>query len=146
MKYNDFPYKRIDVEEAKENMSNWLSNFENADTVDEQINILKDVDEASREYSSYQAIASLNYNRNINDEAAKSEKEYYDKIGPEMQEIHNSLDKAVNQSSFKDDLAKLWGNTFLKQIEMDLKTFDPKIMDMLREETELRNQYTQKIG
>ena len=146
MKYNDFPYKRIDVQEARENMSNWLSDFKNADTVDEQINVLKDVDEASREYASYQAIASLNYNRNINDDAAKIEKEYYDKIGPEMQEIHNTLDQAVNQSKFKNDLAKLWGDTFLKQIEMDLNTFDPKIMDMLREETELRNQYTQKIG
>ena len=29
---------------------------------------------------------------------------------------------------------------------MDLKTFDPKIMNMLREETDLRNEYTKLIG
>jgi M3 family oligoendopeptidase len=146
MKYNDFPYKRISVDSQKELMAGWLNRFEKAESADEQISVLKEVDEANREYSSYQAIASLNFNRNINDEAAKAEKEYYDTIGPEMQEIHNKLDKAVDVSTFKDELRAMWGDTFLKMIEMDLKTFDPKIMDMLRKETELRNEYTQLVG
>lgn len=146
MKYSEFPYERVEVETQKELMAGWLSRFENAASANEQISVLKEVDESNREYSSYQAIASLNFNRNINDEAAKAEKDYYDKIGPEIQEIHNKLDQAVDSSKFKDEIREMWGNTFLKMIEMDLKTFDPKIMDMLRKETELRNQYTQLIG
>ena len=146
MKYSEFPYERVEVEAQKELMAEWLSRFENAASANEQISVLKEVDESNREYSSYQAIASLNFNRNINDEAAKAEKDYYDKIGPEIQEIHNKLDQAVDSSKFKDEIREMWGNTFLKMIEMDLKTFDPKIMDMLRKETELRNEYTQLIG
>lgn len=146
MKYSEFPYERVEVETQKELMAGWLSRFENAASANEQISVLKEVDESNREYSSYQAIASLNFNRNINDEAAKAEKDYYDKIGPEIQEIHNKLDLAVDSSKFKDEIREMWGNTFLKMIEMDLKTFDPKIMDMLRKETELRNEYTQLIG
>ena len=146
MKYNDFPYKRISVDSQKELMAGWLNRFEKAKSADEQISVLKEVDESTREYSSYQAIASLNFNRNIKDKAAKAEKDYYDKIGPEIQEIHNKLDQAVDASDFKDELKKEWGDTFLKMIEMDLKTFDPKIMDMLRKETELRNEYTQLVG
>jgi M3 family oligoendopeptidase len=146
MKYSEFPYKRIDVNESKEKMSGWLTRFNEATSPGDQIAVLKEVDDSNREYSSYQAIASLNFNKNINDEDAKAEKEYYDNIGPEYKKIHNELDKAVDTSPFKNDLAKEWGNTFLKQIEMDLKSFDPKIVDMLKEETELRNQYTQKIG
>jgi M3 family oligoendopeptidase len=146
MKYSEFPYERVEVETQKELMAGWLSRFESAESANEQISVLKEVDESNREYSSYQAIASLNFNRNINDEAAKAEKDYYDKIGPEIQEIHNKLDLAVDSSKFKNEIREMWGNTFLKMIEMDLKTFDPKIMDMLRKETELRNQYTQLIG
>ena len=146
MKYNDFPYKRISVDSQKELMAGWLNRFGKAKSADEQISVLKEVDESTREYSSYQAIASLNFNRNIKDKAAKAEKDYYDKIGPEIQEIHNKLDQAVDASDFKDELKKEWGDTFLKMIEMDLKTFDPKIMDMLRKETELRNEYTQLVG
>ena len=146
MKYSEFPYERVEVETQKALMAGWLSRFENAESANEQISVLKEVDESNREYSSYQAIASLNYNRNINDEDAKAEKDYYDKIGPEIQEIHNKLDQAVDSSKFKDEIREMWGNTFLKMIEMDLKTFDPKIMDMLRKETEFRNEYTQLIG
>ena len=142
MKYKDFPYKRVDIETQKELMAGWLIRFENAETVSEQITVLKEVDESSREYSSYQSIASLNFSRNINDEAAKSEKDYYDSIGPDIQEVYNKLDQAVDASRFKADLTEKWGATFLKKIEMDLKTFDPKIMNMLRKETDLRNEYT----
>ena len=142
MKYNDFPYKRLDIETQKELMAGWLTRFENAETASEQITVLKEVDESSREYSSYQSIASLNFSRNINDEAAKSERDYYDSIGPDIQEVYNKLDQAVDASRFKADLTEKWGATFLKKIEMDLKTFDPNIMNMLRKETDLRNEYT----
>ena len=142
MKYKDFPYKRVAIETQKELMAGWLTRFENAETASEQITVLKEVDESSREYSSYQSIASLNFSRNINDEAAKSERDYYDSIGPDIQEVYNKLDQAVDASRFKADLTEKWGATFLKKIEMELKTFDPKIMNMLRKETDLRNEYT----
>jgi len=142
MKYNEFPYKRLTVDSQNALMVDWLVRFEDAESAEDQITVLEEVDDASREYASYVSIASLNFSRNINDEAAKSEKDYYDSIGPDIQEVYNKLDQAVDASRFKADLTEKWGATFLKKIEMELKTFDPKIMDMLRKETDLRNEYT----
>jgi M3 family oligoendopeptidase len=142
MKYNEFPYKRLTVDSQNALMMDWLLRFEDAESAEDQITVLEEVDDASREYASYVSIASLNFSRNINDEAAKSEKDYYDSIGPDIQEVYNKLDQAVDASRFKADLTEKWGATFLKKIEMELKTFDPKIMDMLRKETDLRNEYT----
>tara|TARA_B100000686_G_C16805578_1_gene989983 strand:- start:658 stop:2349 length:1692 start_codon:yes stop_codon:yes gene_type:complete len=146
MKYSDFPYKRITVKSQKEAMKGWLGRFENADSVDDQISVIEEADKAIREYSTYQAIASLNFNKNIHDEGAKEEKEYYDTIGPDITEIFNSLERAVDVSKYKNELREKWGDTYLKNIEMSLKTFDPKIKEMLREETNLRNEYTKMIG
>ncbi len=142
MKYSEFPYKRLTVDSQNALMVDWLVRFEDAESAADQITVLEEVDDASREYASYVSIASLNFSRNINDEAAKSEKDYYDSIGPDIQEVYNKLDQAVDASRFKADLTEKWGATFLKKIEMELKTFDPKIMDMLRKETDLRNEYT----
>ena len=142
MKYSEFPYKRLTIDSQNELMVDWLERFKNAESAEDQITVLEEVDDASREYASYVSIASLNFSRNINDEAAKSEKDYYDSIGPDIQEVYNKLDQAVDASRFKADLTEKWGATFLKKIEMELKTFDPKIMDMLRKETDLRNEYT----
>jgi M3 family oligoendopeptidase len=142
MKYNEFPYKRLTVDSQNALMMDWLVRFEDSESAEDQITVLEEVDDASREYASYVSIASLNFSRNINDEAAKSEKDYYDSIGPDIQEVYNKLDQAVDASRFKADLTEKWGATFLEKIEMELKTFDPKIMDMLRKETDLRNEYT----
>jgi M3 family oligoendopeptidase len=142
MKYCEFPYKRLTVDSQNALMVDWLVRFEDAESAEDQIIVLEEVDDASREYASYVSIASLNFSRNINDEAAKSEKDYYDSIGPDIQEVYNKLDQAVDASRFKADLSEKWGATFLEKIEMELKTFDPKIMDMLRKETDLRNEYT----
>ena len=142
MKYSELQYERIDVEKRRNSMKEYLDKFSNAHSVEDQINIILDVNEQNKEYHSYAAMASLNFSRDINDEHAKAEKDYYDSIGPDMIEIGDSFEKAVNQSKHKDELSKKWGEKFLTDIETSLKTFDPKIKEMLKEETNLRNEYT----
>ena len=142
MKYNELRYERIDVEKRRNSMNEYLEKFSNAESVNDQINAILDVNEQNKEYHSYAAMASLNFSRDINDEDAKAEKDYYDSIGPDMIEIGDSFEKAVNQSKHKDELSKKWGEKFLTDIETSLKTFDPKIKEMLKEETNLRNEYT----
>ena len=106
MKYHDMHYERIDVSEKRKIMQTWVDEFSKTDQFEEQIKILKDVDQLSREYQTYESIADLNFSRNINDQKAKEEKEYYDQISPDMQEIFNKLDKAINSSPFKEKLTK----------------------------------------
>ena len=142
MKYSELHYERIDVEKNRKVMEGFVDRISGADSADEQISTILEANDTSREYQSYAAMASLNFSRDINDEKAKAEKDYYDSIGPDMQEIGDIFDKAINDSEFKNELSKKWGDTFLKQIEMGLKTFDPQIKDMLKQETELRNEYT----
>ena len=142
MKYSELQYERIDVEKRRNSMKEYLDKFSNAHSVEDQINIILDVNEQNKEYHSYSAMASLNFSRDINNEYAKAEKDYYDSIGPDMIEIGDSFEKAVNQSKHKDELSKKWGEKFLTDIETSLKTFDPKIKEMLKEETNLRNEYT----
>ena len=142
MKYSELHYERINVEKNRKVMEGFVDRISGADSADEQISTILEANDTSREYQSYAAMASLNFSRDINDEKAKAEKDYYDSIGPDMQEIGDIFDKAINDSEFKNELSKEWGGTFLKQIEMGLKTFDPQIKDMLKQETELRNEYT----
>ena len=142
MKYDELHYERIDLDETKNNMSGLVKKFNEAKNADEQIDVIMKIDSFSRDYSTYQSMASLNFSRNINDEDAKSEKEYYDSITPDMTESYNLFDKALNASSFKKEISEKFGDTFLNQIELNLKTFDSKIKEMLKEEIDLKNEYT----
>jgi M3 family oligoendopeptidase len=142
MKYSELHYERIDVEESKKKISNMVDGLSKATTLDEMVEHVMEVEDFGRDYSSYAAMASLNFSRDINDEDAKAEKDYYDSIGPDMRECFDSVEKEIVKSNFKSELSEKWGDKFLKDIETSLKTFDPKIKDMLKEEIDLRNEYT----
>ena len=101
MKYSELHYERIDVEKNRKVMEGFVDRISGADSADEQISTILEANDTSREYQSYAAMASLNFSRDINDEKAKAEKDYYDSIGPDMQEIGDIFDKAINDSEFK---------------------------------------------
>ena len=142
MVYKDFHYERLELEKSKSILNKIISDFKNAVSAKKQIDAIKEVDSFSREYMTYQAMASLNYSRDINDDSAKNEKDYYDSISPDMIEVFDRFDKALHQSKFKSEIVDMFGETFLNQIEINLKTFDSKIKDMLKEEIKLKNDYT----
>ncbi len=142
MNYNELQYERLDLYESKKKLANMVSDFKNADNAEAQIGVIQKIDSFSRDYMTYQAMASLNFSRDINSDEAKKEKEYYDSISPEMREAYDSFDKALHESKFKKEIIREYGETFLKQIEVSLKTFNSKIKGMLKDEIKLKNKYT----
>ena len=62
--------------------------------------MIKEVDQTIRQNHSYFAMASLNFKRDLRDEKAKAEKEYYDSILPAMEEIDNRWKQAVVAAPF----------------------------------------------
>ena len=142
MKYSELHYERMDVEESKRILSSIVDKISKAETLNEQVDAIMEVDKVARDYETYYSMASLNFSRNVSDKAAKKEKDYYDSIDPDMRECFDSFEKAINRSQFKKEISEKWGDKFLKDIEISLKTFDPSIKDMLKEETELENEYT----
>ena len=142
MIYKELHYERLDVEKSKNLLNDIITDFKEAGSASKQIDAIKKVDSFSRDYMTYQAMASLNFSRDINDVDAKSEKEYYDSISTDMREIYDQFDKVLHESKYKDEIIKEYGQTSLDEIEINLKTFDPKIKDLLKQEIDLKNEYT----
>ena len=84
MTYSDLHYERIDLDKSKTELANMISDFNGSDNAENQISIIKKIDSFSRDYMTYQAMASLNFSRDIHSQKAKEEKEYYDSISPEF--------------------------------------------------------------
>ena len=142
MIYKELHYERLDLEKSKNLLNDIITDFKEAGSASKQIDAIKKVDSFSRDYMTYQAMASLNFSRNINDVDAKSEKEYYDSISTDIREVYDRFDKVLHESIYKDEIIKEYGQTFLDEIEINLKTFDPKIKDLLKQEIDLKNEYT----
>ena len=140
MKYSQYPYERIDLDKFKKNIELMINNFESAESADMQIKIIQEYQKIQKEYHSYGSIAHLNFARNTKDKNAIEENKFYDEIGPEIAAIDNKFTKAIDTSKFKEDLLSEFGKHYFDLISMELKSFDPKLVDLMKKENELSNE------
>ena len=69
MIYKELHYERLDVEKSKNLLNDIITDFKEAGSASKQIDAIKKVDSFSRDYMTYQAMASLNFSRDINDQS-----------------------------------------------------------------------------
>lgn len=141
MKYSQYPYKRIDLETFQKDAEVMSNDLKSAETAEQQIQIIKDYQRIRKEIDTYAHIASVNFSRDTKNKNAKEEHEFYDEIMPEIAAIDNRFTKELNASKFKDVLFNNFGKHYFDLIEMELKSFDPKIVKLLKKENELINKY-----
>ena len=141
MKYSKYPYKRIDLEKFKSKVELMIKKFLSAENSKEQIEIIQEYQKIQKEYHSYGSIAHLNFARNTKDESAIKENKFYDEIGPEIAEVDNKFTKTINSSRFKKELLAEFGEHYFNLISMELKSFDSKLVNLMKEENELKNKY-----
>ena len=141
MKYSQYPYKRIDLETFQKDAEIMSNDFKSSESAEQQIQIIQDYQRSRKEIDTYSQIASVNFSRDTKNKNAKEEHEFYDEIMPEIAAIDNRFTKGLNASKFKDVLFNKFGKHYFDLIEMELKSFDPKIVKLLKKENELINKY-----
>ena len=133
MKYSQFPYQRINLEEFKRDTQVMINNFNSANSADQQIEIINNYQSVQKNYHSYGSIAHLNFAKNTKDEKAVKENKYYNEIGPEIAAIDNLFTKAIDASKFKKELLSEFGEHYFNLISMELKSFDSKLVGLMKE-------------
>ena len=141
MKYSQFPYKRIDIKKHNFEVEKMISDFKSALSSKNQILIIKKYQKLQKEYQTFSSIAHLNFAKNTKDNSAIEENNFYDEIGPEIAEIDNKFTKEIYSSKFRKELEHEFGSHFFKLIEMELKSFDPKLVSLMKKENQLTNKY-----
>jgi len=141
MKYSEYPYERIDLDKFKNKIELMINDFSNAESAEKQIKIIQKYQEIQKKYHSFGSIAHLNYARNTKDKKAIEENKFYNEVGPEVAAIDNKFTKAINSSKFKKNLLEKFGDHYFELISMELRSFDSKLVKLMKEENELRNNY-----
>jgi len=141
MKYSELNYERIKIDEFENYVDKLIVEFNNSSEADTQIDIIEKYQKKQKEFHSYSSIANLNFARDTKDKKAIQENLYYDNIGPEYSAIDNKFTKTIYNSKFKRELVDKFGSHFNDLIEMELKSFDEKIVDILKIENTIKNRY-----
>lgn len=146
MKFSEFKYERPDLKEVESKFKGLIQSFNGATSFEEQDNAMESINKLRSEVESMGQIVSVRHSIDTTDEFYKSEKDYYDEVGPLYQGIVSEYYKALVQSKFRDQLEKKWGKQLFAIAESTLKTFKPEIIEDLQQENKLSTEYTKLLA
>ena len=144
MKFQDYTYERPNIETLKDTFNTALDAFKNASSKEAALNAVESINKIRMDFNTMASISNIRNTIDTNDEFYDKEKDFFDQNSPIMSKLVNNYYKALLESPFKEGLKEDLGELLFKQAETSLKTFDSKIMPLLRKENELSSKH-QKI-
>ena len=136
MKFSEFIYKRIDLEETKKKIQEITEKLKHAQSVEEQVQAIYEMNDVKKEIATADSLVYIRYTINTKDEFYAKEREYNDHIGPMLEEEMQKYNKVLLASPFRKELEEKLGKVLFYQS----RTFYERIF--LRR---LRNCYRKKV-
>ncbi len=141
MKFTEMPYQRPDVAALKAAIEELAARIVNAATVQEQIDAYEEYTERFETINTMGSLAYVRNTVNTKDEFYAAEREFYDTVGPELQEVSQKLDAALLDSPFRKELEAHYGTLLFKNMEISRRSFKPELIPLMQEESKLEAQY-----
>ena len=146
MKFNDYKYEKINIDETKEKFSNLIKSFSDAENLEEQTKYMDEIIKLRNHIDTMETLVSIRHSIDTTDEFYDKENEYVDEISPILFEFISEFYKALVNSKFRADLEKKYGKFLFDLAENTLKTFNEEIIPDLQEENRLSSKYSKLIA
>ena len=146
MKFNDYKYEKINIDETKEKFSNLIKSFSDAENLEEQTKYMDEIIKLRNHIETMETLVSIRHSIDTTDEFYDKENEYVDEISPILFGFISEFYKALVNSKFRDDLEKKYGKFLFDLAENTLKTFNEEIIPDLQEENRLSSKYSKLIA
>lgn len=142
MKFSEFSYQRPNMEQIKVEFSMLLDAFKASKSASEQIAIVTDINKIRNHIESMSVLVQVRHTINTEDPFYDAENNFIDEAMPLYVEMGDQYYRALNESPFKEELRKVFGDHLFNIIDVKLKTFHPDILDDLKQENILNSKYT----
>ena len=146
MKFNDYKYEKINIDETKEKFSNLIKSFSDAENLEEQTKYMDEIIKLRNHIDTMETLVSIRHSIDTTDEFYDKENEYVDEISPILFGFISEFYKALVNSKFRADLEKNHGKFLFDLAENTLKTFNEEIIPDLQEENRLSSKYSKLIA
>ncbi|MFF2587167.1 M3 family oligoendopeptidase [Peribacillus butanolivorans] len=146
MKFNEYEYKRPEMDEIKSKFTKVLEKFRDAEEIDIQVKAMEEINEIRNYVGTMLNLVYIRHSIDTNDEFYKAENDYLDEFSPEMEELTSIFYTELVRSKFRRELEMKWGKQLFDLAEAQLKTFSPEIIPHLQKENKLSSEYSQLIA
>ena len=142
MKVSELPYRRVTLEEVKQVMEDVIARIRGAKSVEEILAAREDYLAAELEYYTNVSLAYMRYTINTVGEFYVAENEYYDEIGPTVQNYAVEYASALLDSPFRAELEEALSPVLFQSMEVSRKAMSPAIIEDMVEENKLVREYS----
>ncbi len=141
MKFNEFDYSRPEIDTLKVKFNDFSAEFSNAKNFESQREAFQKINLLLQEFTSMYNLCHIRHTINTKDKFYEEENDYFDKNNPLFKAIKIEFYKILLKSPFKQELKQTFGEQLFRIAEMNLKTFEPKILEYLQKENKLSSDY-----
>ncbi len=146
MKFSEMPYKRPDPEGIKNELRDRTERLKNAASYAEARAVFLEKEEGEKPVDTAATLAYVRHSIDTRDEFYDGEVEFWDEIGPELEEYEQAWIDAMLASPFRGDFEKEYGELLFVNAEIAKKTFSPEIISDMQKENELTTEYGKLIA
>lgn len=146
MKFSEYKYERLDVSNIETQIRESINALNNAETLEEVINIIDKTNVLKNKYDTSATLCSIRFSINTRDEFYEKEQEYLDETSPLVSDYFNDFNKALISNKFISDLENVYGKKLFDSIRLELSTFSKEIIRQLQEENRLCTKYSKLLS
>src|SRR3989344_959033 len=146
MKFEDYQYKRPNLEEIKKEYTLLLTKLKEAKEFNNFESILSEIQKIRKNFETMSSLVNIRYKINTKDKFYEAERKIIDEISPTIQNIDRDFFEIIVNSKFKEDFKKKYGKNIIEKMELSLKVISPKIVGLLEKENKLAREYFKLIG
>ncbi len=146
MKFSEIPYERVNLEALGNEYDKLTERITNAKSGAEVLEAYREQEKLGKHA---QTMISLSHVRNTidtKDEFYAAEKEFYDFNLPAFNEHSQNLMLAIFNSPYRSEVEQETGELVFKNLELELKTFSPDVIEELGKENKLVSDYQKLIA
>lgn len=146
MKFKDMPYERVDIKATEEEMKQLMAEFDAAESGEAQFEVHKKYYSLGDRISTLMTIAYIRHDVDTTDAFYDAEQTYYDEIAPMISNLTTAYQKKMYESPYRAYLEEKIGPVAFKNMELNLKSFDEKLIPLMQEENALTSEYDKLIA
>lgn len=139
--FRNYPYFRPGFEKAVEKIDRWAMSIRNAASAASQRKGFIDCGAIIQTLDSASTLASIRHSINTADPFYAAEVEYFDRMGPLVADKHLEIYRAMLDSPFRQGLEAHFGPLLFQKMEIDIKSSDPAILELMQRENALETEY-----
>ncbi len=141
MKFTDYKYVRPDFDGISNRLLEITKLIENEKDVKAIKSLIDETYKIKADYNTMTTLAYIRNSINTQDEYYEKEIEVTQVEGNKVASADNALTKVLVNHPLRPELEELCGSHWFKEMELNLKTFDDSIVDLLIQEGKLTTEY-----